>query len=210
MEKLTETIKLKEFRPEGKLPHLLADLPKNSKDMVQDIEKFYFDLATRVNWLIDRAKGFYGEIYVEGIDFDIALAAEDTYYQVEAWSNGGSDAANGEYRGAAPDITNDHLPISKAGKYFVRWHVAAYSGQKNEYEFEVFKNNGATGFPQTENYRTTSTASAVGACSGGGICDLSVGDTVELWVERKDGAAVSKTITIRAAVLSYIRIGEPD
>jgi hypothetical protein len=52
MDKLTETIKLREFRTPEKLPDSLADLPKNSKDMVKDIEKMYSGLATRVNYLL--------------------------------------------------------------------------------------------------------------------------------------------------------------
>ena len=148
----------------------------------------------------------FGEIYVEGINTDIILAAEDTYYQVNAWSVSGS-GVNGEYNDAIPDVTNDHITITRDGQYFVRWHAACYSAQKNEYEFEIFTNNGATGYPNTENYRTTSVASAVGALSGGGICNLSAGDTVELWVERKDGAGVAKTITIRAVTISVMQLG---
>jgi hypothetical protein len=149
----------------------------------------------------------FGEIYVTGIDVGIAMAAQDTYYQIAVWSPGVPDGVNGEANGVTPDVSNDHITINTAGKYFVRWHVACYSGAKNEYEFEVFTNNGNTGFPQTENYRTTSTAFAIGALSGGGICDLAANDTVELWAERRDGGAVSKTITIRAATLSVIKIG---
>lgn len=147
----------------------------------------------------------YGEIYVEGVDVGIALAAQDTYYQVTAWSDGAA-GIDGEAAGATPDASNDHITVAKAGRYYVRWHVSAYSAQKTEYEFEVFVNNGNAGFDNTESYRTTSTASAVGAVSGGGICDLAVGDTVELWVERKDGAGNEKTITIRQATLSIMAI----
>lgn len=149
----------------------------------------------------------YGEIYVEGIDVDIALAAQDTYYQCIVWSPGGPAGVDGEANGAVPDVTNDHITIAKSGIYFVRWHVSCYSTQKNTYEFEVFKNNGVGGFEQTEAYRTTSVASAIGLVSGGGICDLAASDTIELWVERKDGLGVSKTLTIRQATLSVMQIG---
>ena len=148
----------------------------------------------------------FGQIYVEGIDVGIGLAAQDTYYQVAAWSPGAPDGVNGESNNSTPDVTNDHIVIDTAGKYYVSWHVSCYSGAKTEYEFEPFTNNGTTGFPQAESYRTTSVASAIGLVSGGGICDLSAGDTLELWVERKDGAAVAKTITIRAATLTAIQV----
>jgi len=212
IEKLAQTVKYNEWRVDRKvkLPEYMEDLPKNSRDLVIALEDRDRAIVTRINWLIDRAAGWFGEIWCEGQDFDIVMAAEDTYYQCTVWSNASGDCSNGEYHGATPDITNDHIVIEKDGKYYVRWHVAAYSGNKTEYEFEVFKNNGATGFPQTENYRTTATASAVGAVSGGGICSLNEDDTVELFAERKDGGGVSKTLTIRAAVLSVFRVGEPD
>jgi hypothetical protein len=147
----------------------------------------------------------YAEIYVEGINVGIAMAAQDTYYQCVVWSPGGA-GIDGEARGAVPDVSNDHITVTNSGIYFVRWHVSIYSAQKNEFEIEVFVNNGTAGFPTTEAYRTTSVASAVGSVAGGGICDLSASDTVELWAERKDGLAVAKTLTFRQATLSIMQL----
>ena len=159
------------------------------------------------NLVFEGAAGLqFAEIYVEGIDVGIALAAEDTYYQCIVWSPGG-DGVNGEANGAVPDVSNDHITIAKDGKYLVTWNVSCYSAAKTEYEFEIFVNDGNTGYPNTETYRTTSVASAVGAVSGSGICAFSANDTVELWVERKDGAGVEKTITVRAANITVTQIG---
>lgn len=152
----------------------------------------------------------YGEIYVRDIDVGIALAAQDTYYQLAVWSPGvsfGSDGVNGLANGAVPDVANDHITISASGVYSVRWTISCYSGVATEYAFIVRKNNGASGFPNTEGYRTTSTASAVGSVSGGGLCNLGTNDTIEMWVERKDGEAVSKTITVKQATLVLAQVG---
>jgi len=148
----------------------------------------------------------YGGIYVEGVDVGISLAAQDTYSQVTAWSNGGAGASCASNQ-TTPDASNDHITVSNTGTYYVSFHVSAYSSQKNVYEFECFKNNGATGFDCTESYRTTATASAIGAVSGGGLISLTAGDTLELWVERKDGGGTSKTITVRAATMSVVQVG---
>jgi len=178
----------------------LGQIKKNAKKYVVRGDQNKRDIdSSKKNY-----DAVYGEIYVEGIDVGITLAAESTYYQLIVWSPG--SAVNGESNGTSPDITNDHIVINQAGKYFVRWHVSAYSAAKNEYEIEVFTNNGTTGYPNTESYRTTSTASAVGLVSGGGICSFDSGDTVELWVERKDGADVSKTFTVRQATLSVMKL----
>ena len=172
------------------------------------------DINNRVNINKDGVTKFIGraglltsDIYVKDVNIGIALAAESTYYQVTAWSEGSTNAKNGISIDAVPDVSNDHITIKTAGLYRVNWHVSAYSSQKNEYEFEIFKNDGVVKFHQTEGYRTTSTAAAVGAVSGGGNCHFNVDDTIELWVERKDGGGTEKTITIRAASINILMIG---
>lgn len=52
MENLPETIKLTEWKPEEKLPSFLDGLPKIIRNLVIEIEKEYFALATKVNWLL--------------------------------------------------------------------------------------------------------------------------------------------------------------
>jgi len=52
MEKLAETFQLKEFRTAEKLPAFVAELPKNSKDMVRDIEKRDAGIVRAINWLL--------------------------------------------------------------------------------------------------------------------------------------------------------------
>ena len=154
--------------------------------------------------LYPRSGLLYGEIYVEEVDVDIVLAAQDTYYQITAWNAAGED---GEFNGVESEAANDRIPIKYAGRYMVTWSASSYSANANEYEFEIRVNNGVAGFDNTEGYRTTSVASAVGNASGGGICNLAIGDTVELWVKRLDGSSVSKTLTIRQARISIVKMG---
>lgn len=54
LDKLTETIKLTEWRPEKKLPAFVEGLPKIIRDLVIAIEKAYSALVSRVNWLLSR------------------------------------------------------------------------------------------------------------------------------------------------------------
>lgn len=152
----------------------------------------------------------YGEIWVHDVDVGVVLAQQDTWYQITAWSNTVTsfsfDGHNGESKNATPDASNDHITLLASGIYMVEWSVSCYSAAVNKYHFQMRTNNGANGYPNTSAYRTTSTAGAIGNVAGGGICDLDISDTVELWVERKDGAAVSKTVTVRAATLSLHRL----
>jgi len=52
MERLKETITLREFKTAEKLPSFVAELPKISKGMVRDIEKRDADIVRVVNWML--------------------------------------------------------------------------------------------------------------------------------------------------------------
>jgi len=52
MDKLKETIKLQEFKAVEKLPAFVAELPKNSKNMVRDLEKRDAEIVRVINWLL--------------------------------------------------------------------------------------------------------------------------------------------------------------
>lgn len=146
----------------------------------------------------------YGEIYVEDIDVDINMPAQNIYYRAEVWSPN-SAGVNGEARGASPDASNDQIVVNATSLYRVRWNISVYSKKKFDFELEIFVNNKTTAFPNTKSYKTTSTVSAIENVSGGGFCNLAANDTVELWVKRKGGNA-AKTLTFRQAAMSIIQI----
>ena len=52
MEKLQETITLREFKVEDKIPKSLEKLPRVIKDIVIAVEKQYSEITTKVNWLL--------------------------------------------------------------------------------------------------------------------------------------------------------------
>ncbi|MDB4726359.1 TNF domain-containing protein, partial [bacterium] len=133
----------------------------------------------------------------------VVLAAQDTWYQCAVFT------ANGESNGdVTPDYTNDHITVGKAGMYHVYMGISfAGAGVSNEYDFHVFTNNGANDFPQISAHRNSSSSAQDGNCSACGLLDLSANDTVEVWVKRTDGGAVSKTITIKAIQLTLMQVG---
>ena len=145
----------------------------------------------------------FAQIYEEDGTGTRALAAQDTQYQVVSFS------ANGESNGAVPDHTNDHITVAKAGKYLALISISfsQTTAVSIEYDFHVKINNGATDIPCISAHRNSGGASAVGSASASGIVDLAANDTVELWVERLDGGAVSRTITFQALQLNLVQIG---
>ena len=139
----------------------------------------------------------YGCVNGSGLSDVITLAAQDTWYQVASFNN------NSAHRGAVtPDHTNDHLTVDDDGDYQVSIFVSLFSALVNDYEFSVFKNNGAVRITPITIPITTLTGSKT--MSGSALCfaDINAGDTIELWVQRTNGAAVSKTITIKGVILN--------
>lgn len=148
-------------------------------------------------WVGEGSGLLFAQIYEEAGTGTVVLAAQDTWYQVLAFT------ANGESNGAVPDHTEDHITVSKDGIHYgyisISWSQT--TAVSIEYDFHVKINNGATDFPCISAHRNSGGASAVGNCSDGGPIDLTANDTVELWVQRLDGGATSRTITIIAATL---------
>jgi hypothetical protein len=145
----------------------------------------------------------FAQIYEEDGSSTLGLAAQDTAYQITAFS------VDGESNNATPDHTNDHITIVKSGMYLATLNVSfsQTTAVSIEYDFHIKKNNGATDFPATSAHRNSGGASAVGNASATGIIDLTAGDTVEAWVERLDGGAVTRTITIAAISITLVQLG---
>jgi hypothetical protein len=61
MEKLRQTIKFTEWRPDkkDKLPEYIETLPKNSRNLVIALEKQYADISNRINYLLDTINNGY-------------------------------------------------------------------------------------------------------------------------------------------------------
>jgi hypothetical protein len=206
IQKLQQTIKLDEWRPpkELTLPEYLEDLPKNSRDHVIANEKNYADIATRINWLIDRAAGYFASIHQHGEEVDIALAAQDTFYQITGFTT------NGSYHASTPDYKENHITIDTSGKYFVFIGLACHSHASNIYDFHIQKNNGATEIEEVTLHFTTATAGRVVNGYAADYISLTKDDTIEVWAKRTNGGAVTKTITIDQINIGVLRVGEPD
>jgi hypothetical protein len=152
-------------------------------------------------WVGDGTGVPYAQIYEENGSSTLALPAQDTFYQITAFT------VNGENNDGVPDHTNDHITIGKAGRYLVSSYIAISSATANEYDIHVQKNNGSTDFLSLSIHLDTNVANKTIQASATGILDLENGDTIELWVKRLDGGAVSKTITIVNASITLSHIG---
>lgn len=143
----------------------------------------------------------YADMYLAGAPNNISVNAQDTWIQITSFN------ADGESNSIIPDHTNDHITISETGKYFCVMSIAASSQQSNSYQYQVKANDGEMSFSNLTITRDLPVAGAIGAQPISGIISLTADDTVEIWVQRKDGGAVSRTLTIDQINLSLIMIG---
>ena len=144
----------------------------------------------------------FGEISYHGTGFDTVLAQQDTWYQVLSFDT--NVLSNGS---VTPDHTNDHITAGKAGKYDIHFGISARSAAANTYHFMIKANNGTADKTNIMVHIVTSVAGQIEARSNSGFASLTANDTVELWVKRTDGGAVSKTITLEHANMHITQKG---
>lgn len=124
----------------------------------------------------------YGEIYCTDTSTTetITTTGKANKVQISAF------AVNGVYNHCTPDHTNDHITITKAGMYLcnVSMHlVSPGAGGANNIGYSVYKNNGATEFPNLHGQRDLAGGGGdEGSISLSGIIDLAVNDTIEVWI----------------------------
>jgi hypothetical protein len=140
----------------------------------------------------------FAEIYVQNNTTADTVAAA-TNSQVLRF------AVNGVSNNMTPDHTNDHITVTKAGMYLCSISLAFSGDGSVDWSFSLYKNNGATEFPNVHTDRKLGAAGDIGSASMSGIVDLAVNDTIELWMQHAEG--VNKDITIRDCTMSLVQIG---
>jgi hypothetical protein len=143
----------------------------------------------------------FGEIYVNGNATATTISAANTWYQVTVFDT------NGQSNNATPDHTNDHITVATGadGKYLVTVSISFTGASSSDViEFQVYKNNGATGHSNLHCERKISAGGDIGSVGISGIIDLTAADTVELWVQNLTSTG---NVTVKDATLSLVGIG---
>lgn len=115
---------------------------------------------------------------------------------------------NNSSNNTTPDHTNDHITVTKAGKYLITVSIAVQNNaaQSHKVEFSLWKNNGATEYTNIHAHRSLSGGSTdVGSISLSGIVDVSASDTLEIWADTD--AAADRSVTVEDITLSVFQIG---
>lgn len=141
----------------------------------------------------------FGEISYMGEGFATTCTPINTYVQVLGFDT------DGESNNTTPAHGQDHITVTNAGMYLIQFSVSCRSANSDHYQFMVKTNNGTSDCENIMVHRDVSTAARVGTGACAGICDLSAGDTVELWVKNVDTAG--RNIDIEHTTLNVVQIG---
>ncbi len=144
----------------------------------------------------------YAEIYAHAVDVDLTSESVNDWDQITAFNT------NGVSNNATPDHTNNHITITKAGKYLVSFYWSGSTAAvPHTWDFHVSKNNNAVDFPNVSTHITTATAGRITHAGASAILDLAVNDTIELWVQRLS-AGNNVVLTTDNCVVSLVQIGK--
>ena len=146
----------------------------------------------------------FAEIYANdaAATITITTAGQANKVQVTTFNT------NGVSNAMTPDHTNDHITCDNAGMYLATLSISADSvaGTAAEFAFSLYKNNGATEFPNVTVKRDMAAGAGGnhGSMSMSGIIDLAATDTIELWVWNNTN---TQNIVIDNVTLSLIQVG---
>ena len=142
----------------------------------------------------------FGEIYVKDnvtpMTLNSAAKVQVTIFDTNGVSNN-----------TTPDHTNNHILITKTGKYRLECNIAVENGAGSAHKLiaEIYKNNGATLFNNLHTDRDLSAGTDLGNLTIGGIVQLNAGDTVEVWMNTSRGS--NSVVTVEDINLNLFQIG---
>jgi len=143
----------------------------------------------------------FGEIYATDNTTETTITSSGVAVQVTIFDT------NGENNNTTPDHTNDHITISKAGKYLVNVSatVNSVSGSASRFELSVQSNNGSGIVSGLVCNRNISGGGGVsGVISISGLCDCALNDTMEIWLENETN---TQNYIVENISLSLVQIG---
>jgi parallel beta-helix repeat protein len=144
----------------------------------------------------------YGEIYVQDNASTVTLNSAAKVQVTDFDSNGQSN-------NLTPDHTNDHITVLYDGIYMCMVSVSVDNdaSQAHKIELSVYKNNGATEFPNVHAHRNLSGGSGdQGSITMSGLISLTAGDTIELWADTD--SASDRAVTFSDVTLTLTGVNQ--
>ena len=143
----------------------------------------------------------FGEIYAHDNSTETTITTAGTKVQVTIFDT------DGQASNTSPSHSQDHITTTKAGIYLVTVSLTAdsVSGAGAEFDFQVYKNNGATAFDNAHAHRSFAGGGGeIGSVSISGLIPLDANDTVEVWVTNDTN---TQNIIVSDITLSLVQVG---
>ncbi len=145
----------------------------------------------------------FGEVFKVGNSVETAISISGKANKVQYLFFD----TDGPSNNTTPAHAQDHITITKAGIYYVSVciHADSVVGPGAGFGFSVYKNDGQTEIVNLHSHRDYSGGGGeAGSANVCGLADLSVDDTIELWVWNEGG---TENIIIADAGISVTQIG---
>ncbi len=150
-----------------------------NRQVIPATDTFRIPNYSGINDFNKKGEAVYGEIFAEDNTTPTTINTIGTFEQVTIFDT------NGESNNCTSDHTNDHITIIKEGRYLINVSVVIQSGGgiSNVAHLHLAKNNDTTEYANVHAHRAMGGGTGDrGSISMNGIVNLSVGDTVELWL----------------------------
>lgn len=144
----------------------------------------------------------YGEISAHAVSDAITSVAQNDWDQIVAFDTDGLSSNN-----ITPDQGNSHITIGKAGIYSIAFLWSGFGpASPHDWDLHAAINNRNTTFTNfTTHFRTPTAQNLQSMASIPGFVNLSINDTVELWVQRLS-AGSNIALTTTACTLNVFKI----
>lgn len=142
----------------------------------------------------------YAEISAVGNTTATVISVGGTAVQVLIFDT------NGPARDSIPDHTNDHITIARTKTYLIMVSatVNSVAGGGSKFEMTVQKNNGFALVGALHCDRNMAGGgSTAGVISMSGLAALTVGDTLEVWIENETG---TENYVVEDITLSILQV----
>ena len=178
----------------------MSHLPLPQRPNTEDVTDVLVALGL---WPTGGPLAYYGGIFASDSNDELTISGSGRVNKIQITTF--DTAAHSDGVTSVP--ASNHLLVDHAGIYFGICSIAAegIGGSAANFGFSIYKNNGATEFPNAHAHRKLAAGGGdVASTTFHGHLSLVVGDTIEVWVWNEDNTS---NVVIDDITLCLHRIG---
>jgi len=144
----------------------------------------------------------YGEIYYHGAGANLAMAAQDFWYQFVGFDTVGSSNL------MTVSIANSDITPLKDDIYIISLSLSVRCANAEDFDIGMFKNNGTVPLTCADVHVTTVAGGKDLSASVTCFASLSGNDTLEVWAQRTSGGVALRTLIFGHCIINVRMIGK--